>query len=260
MIGPMGLYNYLTSVTSTEWLEYGIVIVFIMFLITKVIRPTSLQVLALIIGFVFVFYRADRRRSTTDAAYTELTLRIKELYPKPENFHIDVDIMNFYYNMKDFRKFHSEGYDESLVAVDNMLKIVTEMESGVYNCKENLDIVKDQMNKAMNNFQAIIFKLPSDMVYQRRHKRALNALHILLRRHVDNMSQLCIKQYGAGATESTITKLDSNGSVFYGAVGYSQDGELKRTVMDINYHPIVNSGPRPNDLGNAESSQFDFYY
>ncbi len=256
-----GIYNYLSDITPTEWVEYGVIVVFAMFLITRVIQPTWMQLVAVAIGLMFVFYRTDRRKSTTDRAYTELKLRLRELTPKPENFHVDVDVLNFYYNMKDFRKFHPEGYDESLVAVDNMLKLVTEMEGGVYHCKENLDIIKDELNKAMNHFQTIIFKLPSDIMYQRRHKRALNALHVILRRHVDNMVKLCNKQYATDPTEVERSAIVSKGSEFYNARGYEdQAGGLDHKTIDIDWHPIYNKGPRDNDLDNAESSRWDFYY
>ena len=256
-----GLYNYLSDITPTEWVEYGVLIVFVMFLVTRIVQPTWLQLVALGIALIFVFYRTDRKRSTTDRAYTELKLRLQELYPKPENFHMDADILNFYYNMKDFRKFHSEGYDESLVAVDNMLKLISELEGGVYHCKENLDIVKDEMNKAMNHFQTIIFKLPSDIIYQRRHKRALDALHVMLRRPIDNMVKLCNKQYASGPKESELVAINSKGAEFYNARGYEdQAGGLDHKVLDIDWHPVTNSGPRPNDLDNLESGRFDFYY
>lgn len=255
-----GIYNYLSDVTPREWFEYAVVVVLVMFIVTRVVRPTSMQLIALAIGLVFIMYRADRRRSTTEMAYTEIRMRLQELFPKPENFHMDVNILNFFYNMKDFRTFHSEGYDESLVACDNMLKLVSEMEGGVYNCKENLDVIKDEVNKALNHFQTIIFRLPSDIMYQRRHKRALNALHVMLRRHVDNMVQLCNKQYGTGPKEIDRIKMPNKGTDFYPARGYTEKGALNEKRIDINWHPVYNKGPRPNDLTNAESSAFDFYY
>ena len=256
----IGFYNYLADIRPIEWFEYGVVLVLVMFLVTRVFSPSWLQLVAFVIGLIFIYYRTDRRRSTTERAFTELKIRIKELYPKPENFHMDVDIMNLYYNTKDFRKFHSEGYDSSLVSVDNMLKIISEMEGGVYHCAENLQIVRDQMNKAMNHYQTIIFKLPSDLVYQRRHKRALNALHVMLRRHVDNMVKLCNNQYATGPKEIERSKINSKASQFYGAEGYQPPGALEDKTIDIDWHPIYNSGPRPNDLDNLESSRWDFYY
>lgn len=256
----MGLYTYLADIQPNEWLEYGALVVLVVFLVTKVIRPTALHLAALVIGIIFVFYRTDRRKTTTFRAYTELEYRLKALRPKPENFHIDADILNFYYNTRDFRKYHREGYDESLVATDNMLKLVTEMEGGVYNCFENLQIVKEQMNKALNHFQTIIFNLPVDLEMQRRHKRALNALHILLRRQVDRMVQICNGQMGSGPTENDRYKVNSKGSNFYSPHGFKETGSLDERTIDINWHPIENSGPRPNDLQNLESSSFDFYY
>lgn len=255
-----GIYDYIANIQATEWVEYGALLILVMFLMTRVIRPTWLQLVSLVIGILFIFYRTDKRISTTDRAYTELEFRLKELHPKPENFHIDADILNFYYNMKDFRKYHPDGYDESLVATDNMLKIVTEMEGGVFNCAENLDIVREQMNKAMNHFQTIIFGLPNDLMIMRRHKRALNALHIILRRHVDRMVVICQQQSGGSPREVDRAEKIQRASEWYSASGYKETGSLDERTIDINWKPVYNSGPRPNDLQNIESSAFDFYY
>jgi hypothetical protein len=255
-----GFYATLEAIRPREWFQYAVVVVAVFFIVTRIVRPTAMQLVAAVLAAIIVFYRVDRRNTTTERAYTELEYRLKELYPKPENFHMDADILNFYYNMKDFRKYHSEGYDESLVAVDNMLKIISEMEAGVYHCKDNLDIVKDQMNKALNHFQAIIFKLPSDVEVQRRHKRALNALHIVLRRHVDDMVKLCQDQMGGSPKEIDRHRMKNRATEFYPSAGYTPSGALEERGINIDWHPIYNSGPRPNDLNNLESSDFDFYY
>jgi|JI10StandDraft_1071094.scaffolds.fasta_scaffold91661_2 hypothetical protein len=253
------MYNYLADIRSAEWLEYGVVLVVVMFLVTRIIKPTWLQLVALAIGALLIYYRTDRRKTTTARAFTELESRLQQLIPRPENFHIDVDILNLFYNTKEFRQYHPSGYDASLIAVDNMLKLVTEMQGGVYHCTENLQVVRDQMNKAMNHYQTIIFGLPTDLIFQRKHKRALNALHVLLRRHVDDMVEICIKQTGSGR-EGDRNKANSSASQFYSGDGFKETGSLDSRVIDINWHPIENKGPRPNDLQNAESSAFDFYY
>ena len=73
---------------------------------------------------------------------------------------MDPDLINLFYNIRDFRTLNSEAYDQGLIAIDNMLKIVSEIEQGVYHCKENLEIVRDQMNKAMNHMHTVIYKVP----------------------------------------------------------------------------------------------------
>ena len=253
------MYNYLADIRPAEWLEYGVVLVVVMFLVTRVIKPTWLQLVALLIGALLIYYRTDKRKTTNVRAFTELESRLQQLIPRPENFHVDVDILNLFYNTKDFRQYHQAGYDASLIATDNMLKIVTEMEGGVYHCAENLQVVREQMNKAMNHYQTIIFGLPTDLIFQRKHKRALNALHVLLRRHVDDMAAICIAQTGSGK-ESDRAKADSSAAQFYSGEGFKETGSLDNRMIDINWHPVENSGPRPNDLDNAESSRFDFYY
>jgi hypothetical protein len=222
-------YNFFQQIKKWEWIEYLVLLVFVMFLVTRIIRPTAIQLIALFFAIVIIYYRMDKRRTIVSDAYDELEYRLKSLHPKPENFHMDADIINIFYNMRDFRKYHSEGYDESLVAIDNMLKLVSEVEAGVYHCKENLDVIKDQMNKALNQFHSILFKLPTQLYIMRKHKRALNALHVLLRRHVDDVVRRCKKYY-------------------------------KDREVDIDWHEIRNSGPRPDDTQRQEGSSFDFYY
>ena len=222
-------YSFLNKIKPNEWLEYGVVLVFVMFLITRIVQPSALQIIGLIIAIIVIYYRIDKRTTIIQDSYDELEFRLKTLFPKPQNFHMDADIINVFYNIRDMRKFHSESYDTSLVAVDNMLKIVSEMQGGVYHCKENLDIVRNQMGKALNGLQTMIYKLPANLVYQRKLKRALNGLQVILRRHVDDMVELCKKQY-------------------------------KERGMDIDYHPIYNKGPRADDTKRQEFSQYDFYY
>lgn len=226
----MSIYPTLEKIGPNQYVEYGIIVVFVMFLVTRVFQPSALQIIGLIVGVLIVYYRYDKRNSIVGDAYSELDYRIKTLYPKPENFHMDADLINLYFNIREFRKYHSEGYDESLVAVDNMLKLISEIEADVvFHCKESLDVIRDLYNKALNHLHSVIYKIPpTSLVYHRKHKRALNALQIILRRHIDDVVQRCKKYY-------------------------------KDRGVDIDYHQIQNDGPRPDDTQKEEHSDFDFY-
>lgn len=225
----MGIFASIAEISYDEWFEYLIVFVAVMFVVTRLIQPTLLQIIALIAAMIVIYYRMDKRHSTTSNAYNEIEYRLKTLYPKPENFHMDSDIINLYYNMRSYRQYHSDGYDQSLVAVDNMLKLISEVEAGAFHCKENLDIIREQLNKALNHFHAIIFKVPQQAFLIRKHQRAMNALHVILRRHVDDVVRRCTMYY-------------------------------KERGMDIDFHPITNNGPRPDDTQQEDMSGFNFYY
>ena len=106
----MSLYEFLDEIRPNQYVEYGIVIVFVMFLVTRVFQPSALQIVGLIIALIIVYYRIDKRKSTVQDAYDELDYRITVLYPKPENFHMDADLINLYYNIREFRKYHFRKY------------------------------------------------------------------------------------------------------------------------------------------------------
>jgi hypothetical protein len=228
MVG-LSWYTTLESLTTQEWLEYLVVFVFVMFVITRIIQPTALQLVALLIALIVIYYRMDKRKTVTANSYDELEYRLKSLYPKPENFQMDADLINLFYNIKDFRNYNSDGYDQSLVACDNMLKLKSEVEAGVFHCKENLDVIKEEMNKALNHFHTIVYKLPAQLYLMEKHQRSINALHVILRKHIDDVVMMCRKHY-------------------------------KDRPLDIDYHEIHNSGPRPDDTQQADFSNFNFYY
>ena len=120
-----------------------------------------------------------------------------------------------------------------------MLKLISELEGGVYHCKENLDIVKDEMkNKAMNHFQTIIFQsFPVTLFTSVVTNELWMSLHVMLRRHIDNTVKLCNKQYASGPKESELVAINSKGAEFYNARGYEdQAGSLDHKVLDIDWH------------------------
>ena len=90
----LGWYNSFQKIKRWEWTEYLAVLVFIMFVVTRIIKPTALQLVALFFAIVILYYRMDKRRTIVSDSYDELEFRLKSLYPKPENFHMDADLIN----------------------------------------------------------------------------------------------------------------------------------------------------------------------
>ena len=152
----MSLYSLLSSIGDYDWVEYGFIMVLTVFFVTQIMHPSWYFFIAILIALPLIYLRAEQKKETISTINKELMIKLKTLTPKPANFHMDPDLINLFYNIRDFRTLNSEAYDQALIAVDNMLKIVSEMEQGIYHCGENLDIVRDQMNKAMNHLHTII--------------------------------------------------------------------------------------------------------
>ena len=227
----MTLYSLLTSFDDYDWVEYGFIMVIVVFFVTQIMKPSWFFFMGIIIAIPIIYFRADQKKNTISTKNKDLMLKLKTLYPKPENFHMDPDLINLFYNIRDFRTLNSEAYDQGLIAIDNMLKIVSEIEQGVYHCKENLEIVRDQMNKAMNHMHTVIYKIPVPKITVIKFQKSLKALQIILRRHVDNVVDICQRQY-------------------------------KNRGIDINTHFVYNEGPRPFDdstNNNQAEKNFNIY-
>jgi hypothetical protein len=148
------------------------------------------------------------------------------LSPTPQNFHMDPDLINLFYNIREFKAYNTEAYMLSLKSADLMLKTKAELEVGLYHCAENLDLMQEKAKDSLNHLQTIIFKSPIPKAVTLKLQRALNTLQILLRRHIDDAVRICQKQY-------------------------------KERGIDINTHFVYNKGPRPDDA--AHDERFDFY-
>jgi hypothetical protein len=228
MADNQGMYMFFQSFEDYDWVEYGFILLIVLFFVTQILQPSWFFFVGAIMAIIIIYYRADEKYHTISTKNKELMMKLKSLTPKPANFHMDPDLINLYYNIRDFRTLNTEAYDQSLIAVDNMLKIVSEIEAGVYHCSENLDIVIDQMNKAMNHLHTTIYKMPIPKIVEMKYMQSLQALHIILRRHVDRMVDICQRQY-------------------------------KKRGIDINTHFVYNDGPRADDTQNEDYSNFNMY-
>lgn len=228
MADNQGLFMFLKSFEDYDWVEYGFILVAVIFFVTQILRPSWFFFVGILIAGTIIYYRADQKKYTISSMNKELMVKLKTLTPRPQNFHMDPDLINLFYNIRDFKTLNSEAYDQSLIAIDNMLKIVSEIEQGVYHCKDNLDIVKDQMNKAMNHMHTVIYKTPIPKSVEMKYMQALEALQIILRRHVDNVVDICQRQY-------------------------------KTRGINIDTHFVYNDGPRPDDTHNSDFSNFNVY-
>jgi hypothetical protein len=224
-----GFYQFLQSFEQYDYIEYGFILMVVMFFVTQILRPSWFFFMGLLMAGGIIYYRIDQKKHTMSSINKELMFRLRSITPKPENFHMDPDIINLFYNIREFKTLNSEAYDQAVIAVDNMLKIVSEIEAGVYHCKENLDLVREQMYKALNHLHTMIYKVPVPKLIVMKLQRTLKALHVILRRHVDDVVDICQRQY-------------------------------KERGIDINTHFVYNDGPRDNDTDRHEySPHYDLY-
>jgi len=222
----MSLYEYTKAIPNSDWVEYGFIVLAVLFFVTQILQPSWFFFVGLLIAIFFVYFRMDQKKSTISSSNQDLKFKMNSLSPPPQNFHMDPDLINLFYNIREFRTYNTEAYMLSLKSADLMLKTKAELEVGVYHCKENLDLMQEMAKDSINHLQSMIHSSPIPKAVTLKLQRALNALQILLRRHIDDAVRICQKEY-------------------------------KSRGIDINTHFVYNNGPRPDDA--MLDQRFDFY-
>ena len=189
------LYNYIQSIDKISLFKYIIYSIVIFFITTRIIKPNFLYIIALIISLIVIYYMHDKKKSTLGFINERLEFMMNSIIPKPKYFHLDSDIVVLFYNIQEFRIYNPHSYDNAVKSVDHILHIEQDIELGVYHCAENIDIVKDQKEKALNHLQSVIHSNPHNSVSEGKLKTAVDKLHLYLERHVDKMIDMCNKVY-----------------------------------------------------------------
>lgn len=109
----------------------------------------------------------------------------------PKYLYMNVDIINVLYNMLEFKKYNELVYIEIIKKIDEILKIENELNKGVKNCKDNLDIVNNFYYLVINNYQSFIYTLPSNKLINSKFNKIKKRLQLVLRRIVDNCFNYC---------------------------------------------------------------------
>jgi hypothetical protein len=233
------IYQYITSIEPKFLWNYGIIGAFVVFFVTRIVRPTFAQVIALLIALTVVYFLNDKNEVQVASRNRELSYKLTALRPRPRYFHMDSDLIDYFWNIREFRNYNRDDYDGALKASDHILKLQSDAEKGLIYCEHTLDVAKDFMWKALNHMHAIIFKTPLDdsRTTYKKHDKAAKTLHLLLRRHIDDIYHLCQKTNGA-----------------------SKEGQKNGYKINTWTQIRQNWGPRPDDTQRDEySSLYDFY-
>ncbi len=221
------IYNYIRDIENKNLLRYAAVIAFVVFFVVRIVKPKFIHVVGLLAALALVYYLNDKNIQTIGDENKDLEYQLNTLRPKPEYFHYDANLVKFFYDIREFRKYNKPAYDNALIGTDHILKIKGDMEIGVDICEHHLDIAREFMNKVMNNMHSMIYQTPGNKITMDKYQRSLKALHILLRRHIDDMFKMCYKQR------------DKQGTNIYTTIRYNDD--IKENDTDrLDYNPSYN--------------------
>ena len=214
------LYDYFNKISNENKFNYFAISIVIFFLLINVIQITPTLFIGLILSAILFYFLNDKDQSNITDFNKDLEFKLSKIEPKTKFLYTDGDFINFFYNIKDFKKYNEQAYSDCVKAIDNMLLIHEDFKKGlaVY-CHHHLETAQEQGKDAMNYYHSLIYKLPANNLIDNKYKKNKERLQLLIRRHIDDMYLRC-------RTSNEIKEIDTTGG----------------------YH-IKNSGPKSDDTG-----------
>lgn len=225
----MSVTEYFQRIEKTNVFIFAVVVIFSLYFATTVFPIDVRHVAGIALGLAIIFVFEDRNRSDINDFHHSFEVKLGNIIPRPEYFHTDVNIVDLFDNITDFKEYNPQAWTELIKSTDNVLRLHSDMKKGVVHCAENIETANMFKTNAVNHFHSFIMSLPSNSVLNTKFKKNVKRFELLLRRRIDDMYAICKHQY-------------------------------KKQGWNIGRRPLANVGPRPNDIGAIGVSQFDHYY
>jgi hypothetical protein len=100
-------------------------------------------------------------------------------------------IIELFYNCREYSQYNISSYVNSLIHANNVIGMEFEIKLGLDHQFYTYDMAIDETNKSLNEFNSIIYNLPSALLAYTKFKETKHKLHQLLNQHLLDMSILC---------------------------------------------------------------------
>lgn len=189
----LGVYKYIRDVDKQDKIKYIIVIIALVYVNTILVKSKISHFMGLMIGIMIIVIMNDKKLSQSDDINRSLEIKLKLLdQTMPQYFHLDSNMINLFFSIKDFKQYNEDAYRKALKLTDNVLHLKFDMEKdSIVNYVESFEIAYMMTQKALNYMQSFIITIPSNKVMHKKFQAVLERHHILLKRNLDYMFDRC---------------------------------------------------------------------
>jgi len=96
---------------------------------------------------------------------------------KKSYLSLNIDIVDFYYNLKDLTVYNNTNYRLSLLNANNLIKLELESKININNTYQQYLLAETEYKDALNAFHSMIYSLPSgnelNIVFNKSFKKLL---------------------------------------------------------------------------------------
>lgn len=180
------IYDFVQKMEPIQIFYYFLITVVILFTF-QFIPITLSHITALILAGVVMLYLNKKDDREQLSKMKELAIKLNNIHPRPRWFYIDSDVIEIVDDIKEYGQYNIVAFSNMIYAIDNFLELVNDMELGVEDVEDNIDVALHQKRIAIDNLQAILFKLEVNRALEYKLEQAIYSLRLVLQRHVDKM-------------------------------------------------------------------------
>ncbi len=100
-------------------------------------------------------------------------------------------IVEFFYNIREFTQYNISAYVDTVLHVNNIMRLHQQIELGLEDPFSNLDVAKEEVKNALNSLESTIYKLPISVATDSKYTKSVKTLQSLLTNYVIEMEQMC---------------------------------------------------------------------
>lgn len=206
------IYNLITKLPKSNIIIYIFIIFFIFNFISRLeIRLNEILVWIICLVLIYILLKKDY---TDFIDYTiikknqlkflhklmfngpwdyerETNIIIKPLNSNNKSYlYLNPLIVQFFYNIREYSQYNISSYVNSLIHCNNVIAYDYQSKLGLSNGYENYTVAIEEVKKALNELNSVIYNLPSSIVTYNKFGDSIKMLHSLLNQHITNMANI----------------------------------------------------------------------
>lgn len=153
------ILSYLDEINPKDKFNYIILILCVIILSYRLSLHWSIWI-GIIIGVSCVYYINERSAQTLNNSSDQLWAILKSPLLKSTKYFItDPPFIRWVDDVKEFQTLNRLEFNKMIRQLDQFLKLIYNVKIGVYQCKENLDLIQDLKVNTLNQFHSLIHKI-----------------------------------------------------------------------------------------------------
>ena len=104
--------------------------------------------------------------------------------------YLNPNLVQLFYNLRQYSQFNISAYINSLIHCNNVIAIEYQNQLGINNIYLNYQVAIIEKNSALNEFNSLIYLLPSTELAYKKFNKSIIILHELLNKHIYNIAFL----------------------------------------------------------------------